>query len=102
MLKPLHDNVIVEVLSDERVSHKGIILKTGNDEERNGTRGKVVALSDGVHYKDKLHSEEENPIDFAIKVGDIVYFKEYSGTNLVQGETTYKVLAYEDIIAREA
>ncbi|WP_036498684.1 GroES family chaperonin [[Mycoplasma] testudinis] len=92
MIKPLHDNVLVEPLVEEKVSNKGIILSTNNDENQNTTKGKIVALADGFLYK------ENKQFNFDIKVGDIVYFKEYSGTTVVDDNKSYKMLTYDEIV----
>ncbi len=94
MIKPLHDNVLVEPLSEETVSKKGIILTATPEENANTTKGVVVALGDGKIYKTDLQCA------YAIQAGDIVYFKEYSGTSVTDsGGKTLKILSYEDIVA---
>lgn len=94
MIKPLHDNILIEPLADEVVSKKGIILTTNTDDNTNTTKGTIVSLGDGFIYKKDLQTS------FKVKVGDIVFFKEYSGTNVIGDDgKNYKVLAYEDIVA---
>lgn len=93
MLKPLHDNVIVEPIEDTNRSKKGFILSASQEENSNSTKGVVVAIGDGKDYKNNVNCT------YDIKVGDVVFFKEYSGTTVIDDEKTYKVLSYEDIIA---
>ncbi|WP_036448639.1 co-chaperone GroES [Mycoplasmoides pirum] len=94
MIKPLHDNVLIEPLNDEIVSKKGIILTTNSEENTNTTKGVVVALGDGQIYK------SDSKCNFEIQVGDVVFFKEYSGTNIVSEDgKNLKILSYEDIVA---
>lgn len=93
MIKPLHDNVLIEPITDETVSKKGIIISVNNEENQNTTKGKVIALGDGVLYK-----KDNCKFNFAIAVGNIVFFKEYSGTTVVDENKTYKMLSYEDIV----
>lgn len=41
---------------------------------------------------------KQQKVDYQIKVNDHVYFKEYSGTEIVVNDKTYKILSYEEII----
>lgn len=94
MIKPLHDNLLIEPLGDETVSKKGIIMSTNTEENNNTTKGRVVALGDGKNYKNDV------TVNFAIQINDIVFFKEYSGTSIVDEDgKNYKILSYEDIVA---
>lgn len=92
MIKPLHDNILVEPIVEETVSDKGIILTTNHDENQNTTKGKIVALADGFLYK------EDKQFRFQVNLGDVVYFKEYSGTTVVDDNKTYKMLSYDEIV----
>lgn len=92
-IKPLHDNLLVELLPDDVVSKKGILLSTKKESE-NSVRGRVVALGDGK----RVGSAE--PVEFAVSVGDTVIFKEYSGTAIEFDDAKFKVISYEDVIAK--
>ncbi|WP_027122009.1 co-chaperone GroES [[Mycoplasma] imitans] len=91
-IKPLHDNVLVEVLTEEKTSKLGIVISTHNPDKATSTKGKVVALGDGINYA------KQQKVDFKINLNDLVYFKEYSGTEIVVNDKTYKILGYEEII----
>ncbi|MDC4163466.1 co-chaperone GroES [Mycoplasma bradburyae] len=91
-IKPLHDNVLVEVLVEEKTSKSGIITSIQNQDKATSTQGKVVALGDGVIYA------KQQKIDYQVKINDLVYFKEYSGTEIHLDDKTYKMLSYEEII----
>ncbi|MES3496967.1 co-chaperone GroES [Mycoplasmoides gallisepticum] len=91
-IKPLHDNVLVEVLAEAKTSKLGIITTVQNPDKATSTKGLVIALGDGMIYA------KQQKVDYQIKVNDHVYFKEYSGTEIVVNDKTYKILSYEEII----
>lgn len=91
-IKPLHDNVLVEVLSEEKTSKSGIITSIQNPDKATSTKGLVIALGDGMIYA------KQQKVDYQISINDHVYFKEYSGTEIVVNDKTYKILSYEEII----
>lgn len=93
MIKPLHDNILVELLSDDLISKKGILLSTKKENE-NSVRGRVVALGDGK----RVGSDKD--VHFAVTIGDVVIFKDYSGTAVEIDDNRYKIVAYEDVIAK--
>ncbi|WP_033160150.1 co-chaperone GroES [Mycoplasmoides alvi] len=97
MIRPLHDNILIKPLvEEEKISKKGIILSTNNDENSNTTKGVVVSLGDGLAYA------KNTQVVFKVKVGDVIFFKEYSGTNIIDSDNkSYKILSYEDIVAVE-
>jgi len=72
-LRPLGDRALVQRLEDQEKTTSGIILP-GTAKEKAQT-GKVVAIGTGR----KTQAGELVPMD--IKVGDIVYFGKYSGTD---------------------
>ncbi|QZX48911.1 co-chaperone GroES [Mycoplasma sp. E35C] len=91
-IKPLHDNVLVEVLSEQKTSKLGIITSINEEDKSNSTKGKVVALGDGLVYS------KQQQIEFKITINDVVYFKEYAGTTINVDDKTYKMLGYDEII----
>jgi len=70
--KPLHDRIAVERLGEEEKTAGGIIIPDTAQEKP--SEGKVVAVGPGARKKDGSHAEME------VKVGDIVLFGKWSGT----------------------
>ena len=68
-IKPLADRVLVEASEAETKTSSGIIIPDTAKEKPQ--RGKIVAVGPGT---------KENPI--TVKVGDIVLYGKYSGTEL--------------------
>ena len=91
MLKPLSDRIMVELTESETVSPGGIVLPDAAQEKPR--QGKVVARGPGRISDDG----ELLPMD--VKVGDVVVFAEYSGTEITVGKKKYTVLRQPDVLA---
>jgi chaperonin GroES len=90
-LRPLHDRVIVKRVEEEKVSAGGIVIPDNAAEKP--IRGKVLAVGKGKI----LENGEQRGLD--VKVGDIVLFGKYSGTEVkVEGEELL-VMREDDIMA---
>ena len=90
-LRPLHDRVIVKRMEEERMSAGGIVIPDSAAEKP--VRGEVLAVGNGKI----LESGDKRELD--IKVGDMVLFGKYSGTEVkVEGEELL-VMREEDIMA---
>ena len=89
-VKPLGDRVLVEVLDAEEVTKGGIVLPDSAQEKPQ--EAKIVAVGKG-----KV-SDEGKLIPMEVKVGDIVLFGKYSGTEIkIEGES-YLMLKEDDIL----
>lgn len=88
MLRPLHDNVVLEVEPTEEKVGGLIIPKKG---EKTAV-AKVVAVGLGINKDGKT-------VEMPVKVGDKVLYKEYSTTEYKQDETKYLVASINDILA---
>lgn len=93
MLKPIRDNVILEVIEQEAVSKGGIVLP-GAAIEKPYT-GRVVAANDSFSMPDGSIKQCE------VKEGDIVYFGKTHGTEVKQGDKLYLVISEEFILCKE-
>ena len=91
-LKPLHDNVIVKALSEEKKTATGIILPDTVDKER-PEQGEVIAVGPG-----KL-LENGNRSVMSVQVGDRVVFKKYSPDEVKIKNEEYLVVNESEIIA---
>ena len=89
MIKPLNDYLLLaKTPSEKKVG--SIVLTT---EKKSGNVATVVAVGPGK--KD----EKGNLIAIALKVGDKVVYREYSGTDVEEDGKKYILIKDEDILA---
>tara|TARA_B100000927_G_scaffold256943_1_gene224562 strand:+ start:324 stop:611 length:288 start_codon:yes stop_codon:yes gene_type:complete len=90
-IRPLHDRVIVRRTEEEKTSPGGIVIPDSATEKP--IKGEVLAVGKGKI----LESGEVRPLD--VKVGDMILFGKYSGTEVnVDGEELL-VMREDDITA---
>ena len=88
--RPLHDRVLIKVLdSDEKTSGGIIIPDTAKEKPQ---EGEVVAVGPGA----KSENGKISPMD--VKVGDIVLFGKWSGTEVKIDGTEYSIMKESDIM----
>ncbi|MGA7296153.1 MAG: co-chaperone GroES [Rhodanobacteraceae bacterium] len=90
-LRPLHDRVIVKRLEAETKSAGGIVIPDSATEKP--IKGEVLAAGDGKIQEDG----KVRPM--AVKIGDIVLFGKYSGTEVTVDGEELLVMREEDIVA---
>lgn len=90
-LRPLHDRVIVKRLEEEKKSAGGIIIPDQAAEKP--VRGEVLAVGSGKRGDDG----KVTPVD--LKVGDVVLFGKYSGSEVKVDGKEYVVMREDDIMA---
>jgi chaperonin GroES len=89
-IRPLHDNVLVKRLEEEKTSPGGIVIPDSATEKP--IQGEVVATGKGKI----LDGGDVRPI--GVKKGERVLFRKYSGTDIkIEGEE-YLMLKEEDIM----
>jgi len=92
-LKPMADRVLVKPIEREEVTRGGIVVPDTAKEKPQ--EGKVLAVGDG-----RL-SEDGKRIPLDVKVGDIVIFAKYGGTEVkIDGEELI-ILRESDILAKK-
>jgi chaperonin GroES len=90
-IRPLHDRVVVKRQEEERTTAGGIVIPDSATEKP--MRGVVVAIGNG------------KPLDngdvraLAVKVGDVVLFGKYSGTEVKMAGEELVVMREDDIMA---
>ncbi|MDA0678478.1 MAG: co-chaperone GroES [Bacteroidetes bacterium] len=85
-IKPLADRVLVEPLEAETKTASGIIIPdTAKEKPQKGT---VVAVGPGT---------KDEPL--TVKIGDVVLYGKYSGTELKLEGTEYLIMRESDILA---
>lgn len=85
-IKPLADRVLVEPQAAEEKTASGIIIPDSAKEKPQ--RGKIVAVGPGT--KDEA---------MEVKVGDIVLYGKYAGTELTIDTIDYLIMKQSDILA---
>ena len=88
-LRPLHDRVIIKRLEAETKSAGGIVIPDAAAEKP--VKGEVLAAGTGKIQEDG----KVRPM--AVKVGDVVLFGKYSGTEVKVDGTEYLVVREDDI-----
>lgn len=89
-IRPLQDRVVIKRMEEERTSAGGIVIPDTAAEKP--IRGKVIAVGPGK----VLDNGQKRPID--VKVGDIVLFGKYSGTEVKINNEEYLVIREDDIM----
>ena len=90
-IRPLHDRVIIKRLEAETKTAGGIVIPDAAAEKP--IKGEVLAAGAGMIQEDG----KVRPM--AVKVGDIVLFGKYSGTEVKVDGQELLVMREEDLIA---
>ena len=88
--RPLHDRVLIKVLDSEEKTVGGIIIPDTAKEKPQ--EGEVVAVGPGAKNEDG----KVFPMD--VKVGDIVLFGKWSGTEVKIDGKEYSIMKESDIM----
>jgi chaperonin GroES len=90
-LEPLADRVIVEPMEQEETTPSGIVLPETAKEKPQ--RGKVIACGPG-------RVEEGQRVAMEVKVGDVVIYAKYAGTEYKVEGKKLLILSEKDILAK--
>ena len=91
VLKPLEDRIVVQPLEAEQVTASGLVIPDTAKEKPQ--EGKVLAVGPG-RFDDK---GTRIPVD--VKVGDVVLYSKYGGTEVKYSGQEYLVLSARDVLA---
>ena len=91
-IKPLEDRILVEVLDAETKTASGLVIPDTAKEKPQ--EGKVVAVGPGRFDED---GDKRIPLD--IKVGDVVIYSKYGGTEVKYDGQEYLLLSARDVLA---
>ncbi len=90
-IKPLADRILVKPLAREEMTKGGIYLPdTVKDKPQEGT---VVAVGTGKR------NEKGDLIPMEVKVGDVVIYSKYGGTEIKEDGEEMMILRESDILA---
>lgn len=90
-IRPLSDNILVEPSEKETLLPSGIVIPDTAKEKPQ--QGKVVAVGPGKRDEDG----DRVPMD--VKVGDIVMYKKWGGTEIKVDAKEMLLVKEEDILA---
>jgi len=93
-LEPLGDRVVVRPSSKEEVTKGGIVIPDTAKEKPQ--EGEVIAVGPG------RMTEDGKRIAMDVKVGDIVIYAKYGGTELKENDEELIVLRESDILAKKS
>lgn len=93
-LVPLGDRVVIKPSPKEEVSKGGIVLPDTVKEKPQ--EGEIIAVGAG-----KL-TEEGNRLPMDVKVGDIVIYSKYAGTEFKENEDELVIMRESDILAKKS
>ena len=89
-IRPLHDRVVVRRLEEERTTAGGIVIPDSAAEKP--MRGEIIAIGAGT----VLDNGDLRAL--AVKVGDVILFGKYSGTEVKINGQELVVMREDDIM----
>ena len=90
-LKPLHDRIVIKVIEDTEQTSGGIFIPDSAKEKPQ--KGEVVAVGEG-----KMNDNGESEA-MDVKIGDIILYAKYAGTDVKMDGVEYKILSIKDALA---
>jgi len=89
-IRPLHDRIIVERVEEETTTAGGIIIPDTAKEKPQ--KGKIIAVGKGKA------TEDGKVLALDVKVGDVVLFGKYAGTDIKIDGKEYLMMREDDIL----
>ncbi|MCS6838536.1 MAG: co-chaperone GroES [Bdellovibrionaceae bacterium] len=89
---PIHDQVFIRILSEERVSPSGLIIPDTARQEAGLLRGEVLSVGPGKRDKKGRIRPTE------LKVGDRVLVNTWSGQSFEYGNQKYLIVRESDVL----
>ena len=90
---PLGERIVIMPMEQEQTTKGGIYLPDTAKEKPQ--EGEVVAVGPG------RVTDDGNNVPMELKVGDVVIYSKYAGTEYKQGEIEYLVLREDDILFKK-
>jgi len=89
-IRPLADKLVVKVIDESEQTSGGIFIPDSAKEKPQ--KGEVIAVGPGK----TLDNGEKEAMD--VKVGEIVLYAKYAGTDIKLDDTMYKILSVRDVL----
>jgi chaperonin GroES len=91
-IRPLEDRIVVQPGEGEQVTASGIVIPdTAKEKPQEGT---VIAVGEG-----RWDDEGKKRIPLDVKVGDVVLYSKYGGTEVKYNGEEYLILSARDVLA---
>lgn len=90
-IKPLADRILVKPLDAEEQTAGGIYIPDSAKEKP--SKGEVVAVGSG------RKAESGETVELEVKVGDVVLYGKYAGTEITEDDATFLIVRESDILA---
>ena len=91
-IKPLEDRILVKALEAEQTTASGLVIPDTAKEKPQ--EGEVLAVGPGRFDED---GEKRIPLD--VKIGDVVIYSKYGGTEIKYNGQEYLLLSARDVLA---
>ncbi len=89
-IKPLEDRIVVQPLDAETTTASGLVIPdTAKEKPQEGV---VLAIGPG-------RIEDGKRVELDVKVGDVVLYSKYGGTEVKYNGEEYLVLSARDVLA---
>ena len=89
-IRPLGDKIVIRVIEDAEQTSGGIFIPDSAKEK--SQKGEVIAVGQG-----KVNEKgDRDPMD--VKVGEIVLFAKYAGTDVKVEKEELKIMSVQDIL----
>ena len=92
VLNPLEDRIVVQPLEAEQTTASGLVIPDTAKEKPQ--EGKVIAVGPG-----RFDEAGTKRVPMDVKVGDVVLYSKYVGTEVKFGGEEYLVLSARDVLA---
>ena len=89
-IRPLGDKLVIKVIDDAEQTSGGIFIPDSAKEKPQ--KGEVVAVGAGK----TLDNGEKEPME--VKVGEVVLYAKYAGTDVKIDNVMYKILSVKDVL----
>ena len=90
-IKPLSDKIVIKVIEDTEQTSGGIFIPDSAKEKPQ--KGEIITVGPGR----VTDNGEREPMD--VKVGDVILYAKYSGTDIKVDGQEYKILSVKDALA---
>lgn len=90
-IKPLEDRIVIKQVEAEQTTASGLVIPDSAKEKP--SEGEVLAVGPG------RVDDNGNRVPLDVKVGDIVLYSKYGGTEVKYGGDEFLVLSARDILA---
>lgn len=89
-IRPLGDKIVIKVIEDAEQTSGGIFIPDSAKEK--SQKGEVIAVGTGK----MTEKGEREPMD--VKVGEIVLFAKYAGTDVKVSDEILKIMSVSDVL----